>query len=95
MVFRLKLLPIEFGANSQNVVTFYILLQVLNVLNVVYTGCERAVAQAGSRWLPTAAARVQMRAACGVCCGQSGKGAGFLRELGYPLLIIPPISPSS
>jgi ribosomal protein S14 len=38
----------------------------------------RAVAQAVSRWLPTAAARVRIRAACGVCGGQSGTGAGFL-----------------
>jgi hypothetical protein len=29
------------------------------------------------RWLPTAAARVRVRAACGVCGGQSGTGAGF------------------
>jgi hypothetical protein len=54
-----------------------------------------AVAQAVSRWLPTAAARVRVRAACGVCGGQSGTGAGFLRVLRFPLSIIPPISPSS
>jgi hypothetical protein len=29
----------------------------------------RAVAQAVRRWLPTAAARVHVRAACGVCGG--------------------------
>jgi hypothetical protein len=55
----------------------------------------RAVAQAVRRWLPTAAARVRDRAACGVCGGQSGTGAGFLRVLRFPLPIIPPISPSS
>jgi hypothetical protein len=56
----------------------------------------RAVAQAVSRWLPTAAARVRFRTACGVCGGQSGTGAGFLRVLRFPLpIIIPPISPSS
>jgi hypothetical protein len=50
----------------------------------------RAVAQAVSRWLPTAAARVRVRAACGVCDGQSGTGAGF------PLVFFPlPIIPSS
>jgi hypothetical protein len=54
----------------------------------------RAVAQAVSRWLPTAAARVRVRAACGVCGEQSGTGAGFLRVLRFPLPIIPPISPS-
>jgi hypothetical protein len=33
---------------------------------------------------PTAAARVRVRAACGVCGGQSGTGAGFLRVLQFP-----------
>jgi hypothetical protein len=57
-------------------------------------GC--AVAQSVSRWLPTAAARVRDRAACGVCGGQSGIRAGFLRVLRFPLpIIIPPNSPSS
>jgi ABC-type Co2+ transport system permease subunit len=55
----------------------------------------RAVAQAVSRWLPTVAARVRVRAACGICGGQSGIGAGFLRVLWFTLPIIPPISPSS
>jgi hypothetical protein len=60
-----------------------------------YTVEGRPVAQAGSRWLPIAAARARVRAACGVCGGQSGTGAGFLRVLRFPLPIIPPISPSS
>jgi hypothetical protein len=47
------------------------------------------------RWLPTAAARVRLRVACGVCGGQSGAGAGFLRVLRFPPPIIPPISPLS
>jgi hypothetical protein len=56
----------------------------------------RAVAQVVSHWLPTAAARVRVRAACGVCGGQSGPGAGFLRVLRFPLpIIVPSISPSS
>jgi hypothetical protein len=55
----------------------------------------RAVAQAGSRWLPTATSLVCVLAACGVCGGQSGTGAGFLRVLRLPLSIIPPIYPSS
>jgi hypothetical protein len=55
----------------------------------------RAVAQAVSPWLPTATARFRLRAACGVCGGQSGTGAGFLRVLRFPLPIISPISPSS
>jgi hypothetical protein len=56
----------------------------------------RAVAQAVGRWLPTAAARVRVRATCGFCGGQSGTGARFLRVLRFPLpIIIPLISPSS
>jgi hypothetical protein len=35
------------------------------------------IAQAVSRWLHTAVARVQTRI-CGICGGQSGAGAGFL-----------------
>jgi hypothetical protein len=62
---------------------------------LAYTGLGRAVAQAVSRWLPTVAARFPVRAARGVCDGQSGTGAGFLRVLRFNLPIIPPISPSS
>jgi hypothetical protein len=52
----------------------------------------RAIAEAVSRWLPIAAARVQTRV---WSSGQSGAGAGFLRVLRFPLLFIPPNSPSS
>jgi hypothetical protein len=56
----------------------------------------RAIAEAVSRWLPTAAARVQSRVwPSGICGGQSGVGAGFLRVLRFPLPFIPPNSPSS
>jgi hypothetical protein len=38
----------------------------------------RVIAQAVSRRLPTAAARVRVRVrSCGICGGQSGTGAGF------------------
>jgi hypothetical protein len=56
---------------------------------------SRAVAQAVIRWLTTAEARVRIRAACGVCGGQSGTEAGFLRTFRFPLPNIAPISPSS
>jgi hypothetical protein len=58
----------------------------------------RAIAEAVSRWLHTAAARVQSRVwSSGICGGQSGAGAGFLRVLRLPLpIFIPPNnSPSS
>jgi hypothetical protein len=53
----------------------------------------RAIAQAVSRWLPTAAARVQSQVkSCGICGGQSGPG--FLRVLWFPLpILIPPTAP--
>jgi hypothetical protein len=57
----------------------------------------RAIAQAVSRWLPIAAARVRSRVwSSGICGGQSGAGAGFLRVLRFPLpIFIPPIAPQS
>jgi hypothetical protein len=57
----------------------------------------RAIAQAVSRWLPTAAARVRVRDwSCGICGGQSGAGAGFLPVLRFPLPnFIPPTAPQS
>jgi hypothetical protein len=57
----------------------------------------RGIAQAVSRWLPIAAARIQTRVwSSGICGGQNGAGAGFLRVLRYPLpTFIPPIDPQS
>jgi hypothetical protein len=57
----------------------------------------RAIAQAVSRWLPTATARVQTRVwSSGICGGQSGAGEGFLRVFRFPLpIFVPPNSPSS
>jgi hypothetical protein len=57
----------------------------------------RAIAQAVSRWFPTAVARVRARVrSCGICGGQNGTGAGFLREHQFSLPIsIPPIAPQS
>jgi hypothetical protein len=66
----------------------------------VTSKCGRALAQAVSRRLPTAAARARARVrSCGICGGQSDTGAGFLRVLRFPLPIsVPPTasqSPSS
>jgi hypothetical protein len=52
----------------------------------------RAIAQAVNRWLPTAAARVQIRVqSCGICGGQSDAGA---TSASLPIFI-PPISSQS
>jgi hypothetical protein len=54
----------------------------------------RAIAEAVSRRLPTAAARFQAQVtSCWIRGGQSGTGAGFLRVLRFPLPIL--ISPTA
>jgi hypothetical protein len=57
----------------------------------------RAIPLAVSRWLPTATARVRAWVwPSGICGGQSGAGAGFVRALRFPLTVfMPPNSPSS
>jgi hypothetical protein len=51
----------------------------------------RDIAQAVSRWLPTAAVRVRARVwSCGFCGGQSGAGEDFLPVLRFPLPIFIP-----
>jgi hypothetical protein len=47
-------------------------------------------------YIPTFLPRRPVRAACGICGGQSGAGAGFFRALRFPLpIIIPPMFPPS
>jgi hypothetical protein len=77
--------------------TFEIGFEVLATVVMKSLSSEgRAIAEAFSRWLPTAAARVQSRVwSSGICGGQNGVGTGFLRVLRFPLPFIPPISPSS
>jgi hypothetical protein len=57
----------------------------------------RAIAQAVNRRLPSGAARVRAQVrSCGICGGQRGTGAGFLRVLRFPLpILIPPTAPHS
>jgi hypothetical protein len=64
---------------------------------ILYSRWGRAIAQAVSRWLRTAAARVRSRVwSSGICGGQSGAGTGFLWVLRFPLpIFIPPIAPQS
>jgi hypothetical protein len=64
---------------------------------ILHTGRGRAIVQAVSRRLPTAAARDRSQVRiCGNCGGQSGTGAGFLRVLRFPLpILIPPTTPHS
>jgi hypothetical protein len=51
----------------------------------------RAITQAVSRWLPTAAARVRSRVSSSeICGGHSGAGASFLRVFRFPLPIFIP-----
>jgi hypothetical protein len=71
------------------------LLSVLFPIHFVHYSRCRAIAQAASRRLPTAAARVRSQVrSCGICGGRRDTGAGFLRVLWFPLLIlIPPTVP--
>jgi hypothetical protein len=57
----------------------------------------RATAQAASRWLPTVAARFRAQVKSrGICDGQNGTEAGFLRVFRFPLpILIPPTAPHS
>jgi hypothetical protein len=57
-----------------------------------YLDQGRAISQAVSRRLHTAAARVRAQVKSrGICGGQSGNEAGFIRVLRFPLsILIPP-----
>jgi hypothetical protein len=62
------------------------------MLTICGLGCP--IAQAVSHWLPTVGAwiRAWVRSR-GICGGQIGTGAGFLRVIRFPLPIhIPPIN---
>jgi hypothetical protein len=72
----------------------------LTNLGLIPKNYGRAIAQAVSRWLATAAARIRAPVfSCGIRGGQSGAEVGFLRILRFYLpifiLSIAPQSPSS
>jgi hypothetical protein len=53
----------------------------------------RAIAQAVTRWLRNTADRDRSQVkSCGICGGQIGAGARFLRVLQFPLPIIIPLT---
>jgi hypothetical protein len=67
------------------------------VINTIAYKTDRAIAQAVSRRLRIAGARVRTQArSCGICGGKSGTGEDFLRVLRFPLpILIPPTAPHS
>jgi hypothetical protein len=57
---------------------------------------DSAIAEATSRWLPTAAARLRGQfKSSGICDGQSSTGAGFLPLLRFSISLKPPTDPHS
>jgi hypothetical protein len=62
------------NTSSTSVFSFTFHNHFLHILKVF---SQSYLAHAVRRWLPTAAARVRFRAACGVCGGQSGTGGRF------------------
>jgi hypothetical protein len=95
---RPKHLPQDFVHNpSPNLYSFLIASDPNKRTRKSIAWLGRAIAQAVSCWLATAAARVRARVcSSGIYDGQSGSGAGFLRILRFPLpIFIPPNSPSS
>jgi hypothetical protein len=58
--------------------TFPCLTEFIVLLDEIKANSRPCRSSAVRLWLPTAAARVRLRAACGVCGGQNGTGAGFL-----------------
>jgi hypothetical protein len=61
----------------------------------ISVGNGRSVARAVSLWLPTTAGRVRAKVRTyGICGGQSGAGARFLRVLRFPLPIFIPLTAS-
>jgi hypothetical protein len=77
--------------SEKNVELYY--LECTGTFKYLHPQISCAIAQAVSRLLPTVAAQVR---SCGICGGQSGIGAGFLKVIPFPLpILIPPTAPHS
>jgi hypothetical protein len=89
------LLSTSFREYGDHVSVTFITLH--SVFKLSFFNIGRAVAQAVSRRIPTAAARIRAHVkSCGFCGGQSGTGAGFLRVLQFLLpILIPSTAPHS
>jgi hypothetical protein len=93
---KVKRLGIRIQITSKTSITFHARrLRIMATVHSDVNGCT--IAQAVSRWLPTAAARGRSQVwSCAICDGQSGTGASSLRVLRFPLpIIIPPNYPLS
>jgi hypothetical protein len=91
--------PLSLEDNSGDFlkILIYLSLDHSTLYSLATNSVCRAMAQAVSRRLPTAAARVQAQVrSCGIRGGQSGTGTGLVRVLRFPLpILIPPTAPHS
>jgi hypothetical protein len=72
------------------------LTAILYLICLLSTDLSRDIAQAVSRTLAVSAAQFPAQVSlCGICGGQNGTEAGFLRVLRFPLPLIPPTAHSS
>jgi hypothetical protein len=76
----------------------YVMLELVLNSNLIFSFKGRAIAEAVSRWLPTAAARVHARVwQVGFVADKMAPGQVFSEYFGFPCQphFIPPTSPSS
>jgi hypothetical protein len=98
--FQRTLFPLSSGSSETSIYFCRTPQRYIPQNSILYSYCcdeGSSIAQAVSRRLPTAAARVRSKfRSCGISGGLSGTGAGFLRVLRFPLpILIPPTAPHS